>query len=228
VRLRGGAIVGPAALAAGLTLALAMVVAGCGGSEPSFSVSGPCTVDGRAAGAYPDLEARLPASLGGIGPAPSTGGAAADLQPTTVDSGRSCTQAALGASWDRGVRELRFAGATWDLGSGNGIVSVLFVTPAGQPPLQPTWVEEFYEAGVRASSKAENVEISRPTIDPAGPVWRLDTLNDLSLQTVVVWPSDDAVRVVIVATAVNPDASRSVHDDRVEAAVSQTASRTAR
>jgi hypothetical protein len=172
------------------------------------------------------LEARLPPTLGGIGPANGPGGATDDLYPTTVDSGRSCTESALGSLWSHSVRELRFAGATWDAGNGEGTVSALFTTPSGQPSLDAAWMEEFYESGARATSKTENIVITRPTIDPAGAVFRLDTLNDLSLQTVVVWPAKDGIRVVIVATRVSPDASRQDHDDAVAIAVAQSVTRT--
>lgn len=202
------------------------LLAGCAANSASFDPSGPCSVDGRAAGAYPDLQARLPASLGGIGPANGTGSATDDLIPTTVDSGRSCTETALGSLWTHGVREIRFAGATWDLGNGDGTVSAFFTAPSGQPELEAAWMEEFYESGAKASSKTENIEITRPTIDPAGVVFRLDTLNDLSLQTVVIWPARDGIRVVIVATRVSPDASRQEHDDWVAIAVAQSVTRT--
>jgi len=50
-------------------------------------------------------------------------------------------------------------------------------------------------------------------------VFRLETVNDLSLQTVVIWPAGQLVRVVIVATTIRPDASRAAHDERVAIAV---------
>lgn len=209
-----------------LTGVMAVAVIACGTSTGSFSPDGPCVSDGRAPGAYPELEARLPPTLGGIGPANGTGSATADLFPTTVDSGRNCTEGALGSLWSHRIREVRFAGATWDAGDGDGTVSALFTTPSGQPALEAVWMEEFYESGARATSKTENIVITRPTIDPAGAVFRLDALNDLSLQTVVVWPATDGIRVVIVATRVSPDASRQAHDDAVAIAVAQSVSRT--
>jgi hypothetical protein len=205
---------------------LAAMVLGCGAPAGSFSPNGPCVTDGRAPGAYPELEAKLPPTLGGIGPANGNGSATADLYPTTVDSGRNCTEKVLGSLWSHDVRELRFAGATWDAGGGDGTVSALFTTPSGQPSLEAAWMEEFYKSGAQATSKTENIVITRPTIDPAGEVFRLDTLNDLSLQTVVVWPADDGIRVVIVATRVTPDASRQAHNTWVAIAVAQSVTRT--
>ncbi len=92
-----------------------------------------------------------------------------------------------------------------------------------QPALDARWIQEFYESGARASTKTENIEISAPTIGSAGLVFRLDTLINLSLQTVVVWSRQETVRVVIVATRVEPGASREGHESRVKLAVTQSA-----
>ena len=202
---------------AALGVAIVAVV-GCDTAMPSFDPAGPCVTDGRVAGAYPALEAMLPKEF--VEPGAS---AAEHRAPTSVDSGRNCTPDALGTLAQHGVTELRFAGATWDEGDGAGTVSAIFVTPDGQPKLDYRWMEEFYSAGVYASNKTENIQESRPTIDPAGPVFRLDALNDLSFQSLVVWPSGSDVRIVIVATRVQPGASRAEHDDRVNLAVSQSA-----
>ena len=198
-----------------------MVLAACGAPTPSFTAEGPCTADGRAPGGYPDLEARLPAAL----PGSATSGTA-DIAPTTVDSGRNCTEETLATLWGHGLHELRFAGAIWATGGGEGFVSALFVAPPGQPALDAAWLAEFYEASARASSKAENVTVTRPVIDPVGEVVRIDALNDLSLQSVVVWPDGDVVRVALIATNVNPGADRSVHEARVALVVAESASRT--
>ena len=208
-----------------ITLAAAIGVAGCAGPEPSFDPTGPCTADGRAPGAYPELEALLPAVLGGVGPDGGSGGATEAVPPTTVDSGRNCTEEVLASLWGHGVRELRYAGATWDLTGGEGMVSAVFMTPSGQPPLESAWLEEFFESSARASSKAENITVTRPTIDPVGAVFQIEALNDLSLQTVVVWPDGDVVRLVIVATNVEPGADRAAHTAAVQQAVEQSASK---
>ena len=94
--------------------------------------------------------------------------------------------------------------------------------PAGVP-LPVAWVEEFYEVGARSGKKTDNVAVTRPTFPGGGTVYRLDALNDLSFQSVVVWPDGPIVRVVIVASPVNPSASRAEHDSRVEAAVQAAA-----
>ncbi|HYL40141.1 MAG TPA: hypothetical protein VET90_02425, partial [Candidatus Binatus sp.] len=120
-----------------------------------------------------------------------------------------------------GVHEVRFAGATWDESGGNGVSIAVLSLP--DQPLPIAWAEEFYALGAQNGSHTGNIETSRPTYAGAGPVFRLDTLNDLSFQTVVVWPDGQLARVVIVATQVGPGASRSVHDARVAEAIGAAA-----
>lgn len=154
----------------------------------------------------PQLEALLPRGM-------------IERSPDTLDSGVNCTARSLGTYATHGIAALAFAGATWDQGGGDATVVAILTTADTGPPLEARWVEEFYEAGARASSRTENIEITRPTMAGPGPVYRLETLNDLSLQTVVVWPAARYVRVVIVATDVTPDASRAEHNQRVDIAV---------
>lgn len=195
-----------------LAVAAIVLVAACGGPAATFTTTGECLADGRVPGAYPDLEGQLPTSLAG-------------RPPTSIDSGRSCSSRALGSLTEHGVTELRFAGATWDEGDGAGTsIAVLSRPPigadaAGVQPLPAAWIEQFYESGARASSKTSNVATSRPSIGGAGTVWRLDALNNLSQQSVVVWPRGELVQVVLVATSVEPGASLAEHERRVELAV---------
>lgn len=193
---------GPIGVLAAVLVVLA--VTACGGPGATFDPAGPCVVDGKIAGAYPDLEGLLPMSLDG-------------RSPTSVESGRNCTEAGLGSLVTHDLAAVTFAGATWDLGDGGGVSSVVFA--AAGTELQAAWIAEFYEAGARAGKKTSNVETSRPVFDGAGETWRLDALNDLSFQTVVTWGDADIVRVVLIATKVAPDASRAAHDDLVAAAV---------
>ena len=202
------------AACAPILLAIALVVAACAaaGGSPSAAGSG-CVADVKAAGTFPSLEALLPHQLDGRGP---------DL----VDSGANCTAGALGTYTTHEIAELRFAGATWEGSNGDGTVIALMSTPTGQPALQTAWVEEFYTAGAQNASHTENITTTRPALPGAGPVFRLETLNNLSLQTVVVWPAGPTgpyTWVVIVATTVDPNASRAVHDQRVAAAVAAAA-----
>ncbi len=185
-------------------LGLALAVNACGGAGATFDPTGPCLVDGRAAGAYPDLEARLPAELQASA-------------PTTIDSGRNCSETALGSLVAHDLASVRFAGATWDLGGGTGVSSVIFEAPGETLPA--AWIAEFYDIGARTAKRTGNIETSRPTVAGAGETWRLDVLNDLSLQTIVTWQDGDVVRAVLVASAVGPGASRAEHDDLVDEAV---------
>lgn len=192
---------------------LAAVVTGCRAAAASFDPAGPCVVDGKVAGAYPDLEARLPDRF-------------REAAPGVVDSGRHCTPKALASLATHELDEVRFAGATWDLGGGTGVTSVVFADPDADLPA--AWIAEFYERGARTGKKTDNLETSRPAISPGGGLaWRLDVLNDLSFQTTVTWQDGALVRTVLVATPVGPGASRGVHDSLVEAAVAATAASSA-
>jgi len=187
---------------------VANLVAGCGSAGASFSTSGPCLADGRAPGAYPALEAIVPTSLGG-------------KAPTRLDSGRNCSDTALGSLVAHGVHELLFAGATWDAGAGAG--TSIAVLGLQSDALPVAWVEEFYESGARTASKTDNVTTSRPAFTGVGATFRVDALNDLSYQSIVVWPDGPHVRVVIVASEVSPSASMADHNAQVVAAMATAA-----
>lgn len=186
-------------------LIVAVMPAACG---PTGSVASPnpdCpSGDVQAAGALPGLEALLPRGM-------------IERSPDSVDSGWNCSPTALGSYVAHGVTKLQFAGATWEQPNGNGIVTAIMALDSG--PLDSTWVEEFYTAGAVAGRHTGNVKTDRPSYEGAGQVFRIETINDLSLQTVVIWPSAPYVRVVIVATTVSPDAVRADHDERVRIAV---------
>jgi hypothetical protein len=168
-----------------LTLVAVLTVSGCGAGTTytSFDPRSACTSDGRFPGAYPDLEARLPARFDG-------------RDPDTLDSGRNCTAGELGTLVGHGVAEVRYAGATWELGDRSGVTLAIF---AGSG-LTAEWLGEWYEAGARAARRTRNISPSRPTVG-GRPAYRLDTVNDDSRQTVITWdaPAGDGVYVVIAA-----------------------------
>lgn len=192
---------GPAAFRL-LAIGVVIMVAGCSRGVASFDPSSACTADGRFAGAYPQLEALVPASLGG-------------RPADRIDSGRSCTDAALGTLTSHGVRELRFAGGLWEQGSNSGTTLVAFESPT---PLDAAWVAEFYEAGARAGKNTDAIETTRLTV-AGNSGYRLDTLNDDSYQTVIVWPRGGRVVAALVASAVRQVETRAAHEARVKAAL---------
>ena len=204
---RAAAPAPPAPPALLVAVLVAVLVAACGGVTGSPAPSGVCSGDVKAPGTYPDLEALLPRGM-------------IERSPDTVDSGRNCTPTSLGTYTAHGLTELRFAGATWQYGNGNGTVVAILRRPLiDAAPLDVAWVEEFYTAGALAAKHTEDIKTSRPTMPGAGQVLRLEALNDLSLQTIVIWSAAPYVRVVIVATTVEPSASRAEHDQRVQTAV---------
>jgi hypothetical protein len=180
-------------------LAVAAVAAAC--AAPSFDASAPCTSDQRVVGAYPALEALVPREF-------------RDRGPDLVDSGRTCTDAALGTLKAHDVRELRFAGATWVLGSSSGVSFAILEADE----LRADWVAAFYEAGARAARNSLSVDASVTDID-AQPASRIDTLNGESYQTVIVTPDGQRVRVVIVASFVREIQTKEAHEAVVTEAI---------
>jgi hypothetical protein len=182
-----------------------LVASACGSA--TFDPSGPCTADGRAPGAYPDMERLIPPRF-------------EESAPTVLDSGRNCTPTALGSLASHGVGEVRFAGGQWHLGDRSGVTMAVFGSPNG---LDAAWLGEFYESSARVAKHTENVSAAQAEIGGVN-AFRVETLNDqTSFQTVVVWAGKDAVDVVIVASDVNEIGSRAAHDQRVERAVATLA-----
>jgi hypothetical protein len=162
-----------------------LAIAACGSSSPytSFDPAAPCTADGRFPGAYPALEVRVPGELDG-------------RRPDALDSGRNCSTKELGTLTDHGIREVRFAGGTWNASANAGLTLAVFTGDR----LTAEWLGEWYEASARAASNTRNITPTRPIV--AGrPGYRLDTVNGESNQTVITWSSasGDAVFVVVAA-----------------------------
>jgi hypothetical protein len=187
------------------SLALALT-AGCT-AAPSFDPAGPCIVngtpvDGRAPGAYPDLEALVPRSFEG-------------RPPNRLDSGRNCSVRNLGSMAGRGIREVRFAGGLWEVGSRSGVTLAAFRAEG----LTSEILFEFYESGARTAPKTDAIETRDVTVKGV-PGRRLDTLNDQSYQTVVTWPGKAGeIRAVLVGSDVREVQTRTAHEARVAAAL---------
>lgn len=176
----------------GRFLLLAAVVgalAACSGEgAPSFDPTGPCVSDGAAAGAYPELEARVPTRY-------------RDEAPEKLDSGRNCSSENLGLLAELGYDEVRFAGATWSFGAERALVLAVFTAPG----LDAAEIADFYAQSARTSPRVEILAESVPTI--VGRVGRrLDTKRVERLQTVVVWPASQPELVNVVITNDLPEA----------------------
>jgi hypothetical protein len=176
-------------LSAFLPLLLVAVVAGCGApAAASFDPTATCTVDGSAPGAYPDLEAMVPATYEAKG-------------PETLDSGRNCTPEGLGSLAQAGFDEVRFAGGTWGFGAIRAAALVVFSAPG----LTADDVAGFYTASARTANRTQITAQSTPTL--AGrPGHRLDTMTSDRQQTVMVWPAavPDVVNVVLTNDLPDP------------------------
>jgi hypothetical protein len=170
-------------------LALGFGLAACSsGAAPSFKPDGPCTSDGSASGAYPELEARVPISFLGA-------------KPAHLDSGRHCSAAALGSLATQGFTEIRFAGGTWGFGAERAAALAVF----SAPDLTADEMAEFYLAGAGAADRTEL--LAGTTLTLAGrPGHRLDTRTGERLQTVEVWPAAAPDLVNVVITNDLPDA----------------------
>jgi hypothetical protein len=182
---------------------LAVLLAGCAGA--AFDPTGPCTSDGSASGAYPDLETQVPKLFRGTA-------------PSVVDSGRTCTAEGLGTLTAHGVKELRFAGSTWETGSQSGLSLAVFTSPDGSA-LPPEWLAEFYESGARTGKNVEKVDPTDFEIQPGVSAHRIDVLNGESYQTVIVWPKGNVVAAVLVADFIREIQTKDAHDKVVREAI---------
>lgn len=175
---------------AALALVVAVSLAGCAAAPApaSFDPAAPCVEDARVAGAYPELEGRLPARLFGAA-------------PDSLDSGRNCTERNLGTLVNHGIAELRFAGALWERSDSTGVRLAVF---AGDG-VTAERIGEWYEGSARSTNKTTALRPSRPTID-GRQAYRLDLLASEQPQTVIAWPSADGSRVQVVIAAGVPAA----------------------
>lgn len=185
-------------------------LAGCGsvGVGPSFAPEGPCLVDGRVPGAYPELEALVPSRFD-------------DRSPDRLDSGRTCSLENLANLAEAGIAELRFAGGLWPTGAESGVTLAVFTAPG----LTVEGLGAWYEEGARSARKTSNIVVTRPRLG-AGRAYRIDLENGGQLQTVVVLPSAAAgvVRVVLVGSAARDVRTPEAHAAIVERAIAASLS----
>ncbi|HET7031445.1 MAG TPA: hypothetical protein VFI34_13105 [Candidatus Limnocylindrales bacterium] len=180
-----------------------LLLAACGSD---FDPSGPCTSDGKVAGAYPEMEALVPKAYNGVSPA-------------ELDSGRTCTADGLGSLAGHGIKELRFAGGTWTTGTQSGLTLATFTSVGGGPDLDPAWLSEFYETTARSAKNIQSIETSEPALGDGATAHRLDVLNDESYQTVIVWRQGGRVVAVLVGDFIREVQSKDAHEKIVQAAV---------
>ena len=172
---------------AALFLLAAAVAACAGGAAASFDVAAGCPAEGRAAGAYPDLEKRIPTIYEGRG-------------PDTLDSGRHCDPDSLGSLARAGFDEVRFAGGTWDFGGERAAALVVFQAPG----LTADQVADFYGTSAQTANRTTITGVATPEI--AGRSGhRIDTMTGDRVQSVVVWPSAEPDVVNVVITNDLPD-----------------------
>ncbi len=171
-----------------LAVVLGAALAGCATeTTTSFDPSSACTTDGRMAGAYPELEARVPTTFEGRG-------------PDRLDSGRHCTETNLGSLAAAGFDEVRFAGGTWDFGGQRAAALVVFQADG----LTADRIAEFYGSSAQTANRTQVTGISTPTL--AGRSGhRLDTATGSRTQTVLTWPSAEPDVVNVVITNDLPD-----------------------
>jgi hypothetical protein len=184
-------------------LLVPVLVAACSASSAaSFDPEASCTADGQRAGAYPELEAALPSAF-------------EDDAPVRRDSGRNCTEAALGTLASHGIGELRFAGALWETGKRSGVTVAVFRASG----LTAERLTEFYEAGALDARKTTDVQVRAITVEGVKG-HRLDTLNDESFQSILVFDGaePDVVRAVLIASDVREIETRAAHEEVVKRA----------
>lgn len=180
-------------------LVVALVVAGCAEAAASFDPTGSCVADGVAVGAYPELEALVPATF-------------EDQAPRTLDSGRNCTSENLGSLASAGIEEVRFAGGTWSFGGRRAAALVVFQAPG----LRAADVAEFYRASAAIAKRTEVTAATEMILaDRKG--FRLDTTTGDRVQTVLIWPASVADRVNVVLSTDLPDPKLLAAVDAIEA-----------
>jgi len=172
-----------------LVLLAGMLAGACGESAPaSFDPTGACATDGSAPGAYPDLEAMIPATF-------------MDAAPELLDSGRNCSDANLGSLVDAGIEEVRFAGGTWTFGAQRAAVLAVFTAPG----LTASDLADLYLESATSANRTKILAATSPTIEGRSGR-RLDTQTGSRTQTVVAWPAAAPDTVNVVITNDLPDA----------------------
>jgi len=176
---------GRRATLAALAVVILVVVACSSDAPASFDPATPCdgTARQQMKGAYPALEARIPATIDGG-------------EATSRDSGRFCSKETLGSVFDAGVTEVRFGGGIWEAGERGGIQLGAFEGDG----LTPALLAEENRRAADASRPTEAVRATTLEVD-GRPAWRIDVVNGNSRQAIMVWGSADGAVVQVVVAA---------------------------
>ena len=185
---------GRAALASRLVACSARRVAlsACGSAGASFVAAGPCDADGRA-------RRRLSGPRGAACPRAARSPRAPDTRRFRPELLRARPRHLRHARCRRAPLRRR------DVGRGRR------QRRRSSPCSRPRQASRRWTSpGSRSSTSSGAAPARRPRTSrrpsrrcgDAGQVFRIDTLNDLSFQTVVIWPDDGVVRVVLAATHV--------------------------
>jgi hypothetical protein len=169
-------------------LAALLLVAVAGACAPAAPPDGslPCneTIDQqRAAGFDTALEAALPIATW-------------DATPVTVDSGRECSPARLGPLWGAGIRELRSAGAVFELPDKTGYTLVVYAAVG----LTLDNLAYAFERGARGGRKTQGLKIADITVgDWPGKEFTL--INGDHRQVIVLFQTAERDRVRALLTS---------------------------
>lgn len=161
------------------TLLLAVVAGACAPATPPDG-SLPCNerIDQqRAVGFDIVLEAALPV-------------AGWDATPVTVDSGRECSQARLGPLWGAGIRELRSAGAIFELPDKTGYSLVIYSATG----LTLDNLAYAFERGARGGRKTQGLTIVDIKVG-TWPAKQLTLINGDHRQVITLFDTGEADRV---------------------------------
>jgi len=179
-------------------LLLAVAAGACAPAAPPDG-SLPCNemIDQqRAAGFDTVLEAALPV-------------AGWDATPVTVDSGRECSQLRLGPLWGAGIRELRSAGAIFELPDKTGYSLVVYSASG----LTLDNLAYAFERGARGGRKTQGLTIVDIQVG-SWPGKQFTLINGDHRQVITLFDTGEADRVRGLLTS---DISNALIADRLAA-----------
>ncbi len=182
-------------------LAALLLVVAAGACAPATPPDGslPCNekIDQqRAVGFDTELEAALPV-------------AGWDATPVTIDSGRECSQLRLGPLWGAGIRELRSAGAIFELPDKTGYSLVVYAATG----LTLDNLAYAFERGARGGRKTQGLKIADIKVGD-WPGKQFTLLNGNHRQVITLFDAGEPDRVRGLLTS---DISNALIADRLAA-----------